>query len=87
VATPVELLKGKQFLFGVLEPLIYSSSVKLQLQMQRVAADREFKGPLDCIRQVVRARGPAALWTGFSGSLAFRANFFWMFLSIEVIVR
>jgi solute carrier family 25 carnitine/acylcarnitine transporter 20/29 len=24
------------------------------------------------------------MWSGFTGSLAFRSNFFWMFLSVEV---
>lgn len=24
------------------------------------------------------------MWSGFTGSLAFRANFFWMFFSVEV---
>jgi solute carrier family 25 carnitine/acylcarnitine transporter 20/29 len=57
--------------------------VKLQLQMQRAAADRQFKGVYDCANQIVRAQGPLALWTGLSGSLAFRSNFFWMFLSVE----
>jgi solute carrier family 25 carnitine/acylcarnitine transporter 20/29 len=61
--------------------------VKLQLQLQRSSADRQFKGPIDCARQVVRAQGLTGLWTGFSGSLAFRSNFFWMFLSFEALMR
>ncbi|KAK7461995.1 hypothetical protein VKT23_008426, partial [Stygiomarasmius scandens] len=61
--------------------------VKLQLQQQRSVADRQFRGPIDCIRQILRAQGPLGLWMGFTGSLAFRSNFFWMFLSFEGLMR
>jgi len=61
--------------------------VKLQLQLQRSPSDRQFSGPIDCARQVVRAQGIQGLWTGFTGSLAFRSNFFWMFLSFEGLMR
>lgn len=61
-------------------------AVKLQMQSQRSVKDRQFKGPIDCARQIVRAQGALGLWTGFTGSLAFRANFLWMFGSIEVTV-
>ena len=46
--------------------------------------DRQFKGPIDCVRQIIRVQGLGGLWSGFSGSLVFRSNFFWMFLSVEV---
>ncbi|CAA7258662.1 unnamed protein product [Cyclocybe aegerita] len=58
--------------------------VKLQLQSQKHASDRQFRGPIDCAQQIVRVQGFAGLWSGFTGSLAFRSNFFWMFLSFEV---
>ncbi|KAI0361497.1 mitochondrial carrier [Trametes cingulata] len=61
--------------------------VKLQLQLQRSAADRQYKGPIDCVRQVVQAHGVLGLWTGFTGSLAFRSNFLWMFGSFEALMR
>lgn len=61
--------------------------VKLQMQMQRSVADRIYKGPIDCVRQIVRAQGVMGLWTGFTGSLAFRANFMWMFISFELLMR
>ncbi|KAL1951382.1 hypothetical protein VTO73DRAFT_531 [Trametes versicolor] len=61
--------------------------VKLQLQLQRSSADRVYKGPIDCLRQVVRARGVLGLWAGFSGSLAFRSNFLFMFGSFEALMR
>ncbi|KAI0375111.1 mitochondrial carrier [Pilatotrama ljubarskyi] len=61
--------------------------VKLQLQLQRSSADRQYKGPIDCVRQVVRAHGVLGLWAGFTGSLAFRSNFLWMFGSFEALMR
>ncbi|KAI0082268.1 mitochondrial carrier [Panus rudis PR-1116 ss-1] len=61
--------------------------IKLQMQSQRSVADRQFKGPIDCARQVIRSQGILGLWTGFAGSLAFRANFLWMFGSFEALMR
>ncbi|EKM83528.1 hypothetical protein AGABI1DRAFT_50734 [Agaricus bisporus var. burnettii JB137-S8] len=61
--------------------------VKLQLQSQRAIADRQFKGPIDCARQIIRKQGIFGMWSGFTGSLAFRANFFWMFFSVELLMR
>ncbi|KAH0590850.1 hypothetical protein H2248_000969 [Termitomyces sp. 'cryptogamus'] len=61
--------------------------VKLQLQSQRSVAERQFKGPIDCARQIIRAQGLLGMWSGFTGSLAFRSNFFWMFLSFEAFMR
>ncbi|KAF8321647.1 mitochondrial carrier [Clavulina sp. PMI_390] len=60
---------------------------KLQLQTQRNVADRQFKGPIDAIRQIVRAQGVPGLWSGLPASMLFRANFFWMFGGIEVLMR
>ncbi|KAF9270145.1 mitochondrial carrier [Marasmius fiardii PR-910] len=61
--------------------------VKLQLQIQRSISDRQFRGPVDCIRQIWNVQGPLGLWSGFQGSIAFRSNFFWMFLSFEALMR
>jgi len=61
--------------------------VKLQLQSQRAVSSREFKGPIDCAKQIIRVQGLGGLWSGFTGSLALRSNFFWMFLSFEVLMR
>lgn len=58
--------------------------VRLQLQLERSSLDRQFKNPIDCARQVIRTQGMRGLWTGFTGSLILRSNFFWMFLSFEV---
>ncbi|KAI0094800.1 mitochondrial carrier [Irpex rosettiformis] len=58
--------------------------IKLQMQMQRSVADRVYKGPIDCAHQIIQAKGILGLWTGFTGSLAFRANFIWMFMSFEI---
>ncbi|PVF97790.1 mitochondrial carrier [Serendipita vermifera] len=61
--------------------------VKLQLQHQVHKSDRQFKGPIDCARQIFRVQGVRGFWRGLAGSLAFRANFFWMFLTIEALMR
>ncbi|KAI5836191.1 mitochondrial carrier [Schizophyllum commune Tattone D] len=61
--------------------------VKLQLQQERRVADRQFKGPIDCIRQIVRMQGISGLWSGFTGTVVMRTNFFWMFLSVEAFMR
>ena len=66
---------------------LFKKKVKLQLQSQKAVASREFKGPIDCAKQIIRVQGFAGLWSGFTGSLAFRSNFFWMFLSYEVCER
>ncbi|KDQ63474.1 hypothetical protein JAAARDRAFT_29495 [Jaapia argillacea MUCL 33604] len=57
--------------------------VRLQLQLQSSASQREFKGPLNCARKIIRAHGFFDLWRGFTASLVFRANYFWMFMPIE----
>jgi hypothetical protein len=79
----MELIKGGLRLMSM-PSISYTRTVKLQLQLQKSPIDRQFKGPIDCGRQVVRVQGIQGLWTGFTGSLAFRSNFFWMFLSFEV---
>lgn len=61
--------------------------VRLQLQMQRNVEMRQFRGPVDLIRKTVHTQGFTGLWTGLSGSLAFRSNFAWFFLSFEAFMR
>ncbi|KIJ31460.1 hypothetical protein M422DRAFT_36217 [Sphaerobolus stellatus SS14] len=61
--------------------------VNLQMQRERAVADRKFKGPIDCIVQVVRTNGVLGLWRGFAGSLAFRSNFAILFGSVEILMR
>jgi solute carrier family 25 carnitine/acylcarnitine transporter 20/29 len=45
---------------------------------------RSFVNNCSPINQILRAQGITGLWTGLTGSVAFRSNFFWMFLSFEV---
>ncbi|KAF5385504.1 hypothetical protein D9757_005352 [Collybiopsis confluens] len=52
--------------------------------LHRSIADRQFKGSIDCIRQIWRVQGPMGLYSGFTGSVFFRGNFFFMFLSFEM---
>jgi len=60
---------------------------KLQLQMQRSTKDRQFKGPIDCARQVIRTQCVPGMWRGLGSSILFRTNFFWMFGSVEILMR
>ncbi|KAG8877976.1 hypothetical protein FRB98_006432, partial [Tulasnella sp. 332] len=59
----------------------------LQLQRQRLKADRQFKGPIDLARQVAMSRGLSGFYRGFGTSLYFRGCFFWMFGSVEACMR
>jgi len=61
--------------------------VKLQVQLQRSVADRQFKGPIDAIKKIVKSQRVTGLWRGFPASVLHRSNFFWMFLSVEVLMR
>ncbi|KAH8835730.1 mitochondrial carrier [Flagelloscypha sp. PMI_526] len=61
--------------------------VNLQIQQQASVADRQFKGPIDVARRIVRTEGPLGLWRGFTGSLAQRCAFFWMFFGVEGFMR
>lgn len=61
--------------------------MKLQLQRERSVGDRQFKGPVDCLRQTIRAEGIFGLWRAFIGSIAFRSGFFVMFLGVEGLMR
>lgn len=85
IATPVELVKGTFLTFFVIVITItMCCQVKLQLQMQKHARDREFSGPIHCVRRIVQTNGVLGLWTGLWGSILFRSNFLWMFSGYEV---
>ncbi|KAJ7596955.1 mitochondrial carrier [Mycena floridula] len=79
------------FLGGITSSLLSTPmellKIKLQLQMQRSVSERQFKGPIDCAREIYCLEGFGGLYAGFSGSLAFRSNYFWMFLSFEGFKR
>ncbi|KIY65131.1 mitochondrial carrier [Cylindrobasidium torrendii FP15055 ss-10] len=61
--------------------------VKLQLQTQRKASERQFRGPIDCARKIIRVQGIRGLWSGYTGTVVCRTNFFWMFFSFEALMR
>ncbi|KAG5721417.1 hypothetical protein E4T56_gene13210 [Termitomyces sp. T112] len=50
--------------------------VKLQLQSQRSVAKRQFKGPIHCARQIIRAQGLLGMWSGLRVALLFVESFF-----------
>ncbi len=82
----MDLLKGDDcgFFLSFVEQI---SIVNLQLQRERSAADRKFKGPIDVARQVIRSRGVLGMYRGFGTTLYFRGCFFWMFGSVEAYMR
>ena len=57
--------------------------VKLQIQYEVNKVDRQFSGPIDCIRKILRQRGILGLYNGFLGTVAFRSNFMFFFGSFE----
>jgi hypothetical protein len=61
--------------------------LKAKLQMQTHSHVKQFTGPIDCARQIVRARGVPGLWHAFPATLAFRTWFGSMFLSYEIFLR
>lgn len=82
MAHPIELLKGTSMRLSCRLFVANNLIVNLQLQRQRDVLDRQFKGPIDCFKKVVKANGILGLWRGFAGSLAFRSNFFFLFVGI-----
>ena len=57
--------------------------VKLQIQYEVNKADRQFSGPIDCIRKILRTQGVLGLYNGFLGTVAFRSNFMFFYGSFE----
>ena len=87
VSTPIEMLKGMAIAIPteLVNCIVLTQSLaRLQLQMQRSISDRQFKGPIDAAKQIIRAHGVFGLWRGFASSALFRMNFFFMFGSVEV---
>ncbi|CAD6886611.1 unnamed protein product [Tilletia laevis] len=86
VTSPIELLK-----------------TKLQMQTQRVslhlpgrgasasvgtaATAPQFKGPIDCAAQIVRAHGVLGMWHALPATLLFRSSFAVMWVSYDIIQR
>ncbi|KAL0079978.1 mitochondrial carrier domain-containing protein [Phycomyces blakesleeanus] len=61
--------------------------IKARLQVQYDSNTKVYKGPVDCIRQLVRNNGPTALWTGLGPTMLFRSWFFLFWSSYEVFSR
>ena len=57
--------------------------VRLQIQYEVNKADRQFSGPIDCIRKIHRKQGILGLYNGFLGTIASRSNFMFAFGSFE----
>ncbi|KAL9940374.1 hypothetical protein V8E36_001079 [Tilletia maclaganii] len=80
---PIELLKTKL--------QMQTQRVSLHLPGRATAATTaagtppQFKGPIDCALQIVRAKGPLGLWHALPATLVFRSSFAVMWLSYDVI--
>ncbi|KAL7410244.1 mitochondrial carrier domain-containing protein [Mrakia frigida] len=85
IAHPIELLKAKlQLQLAPTALSLYSSS---SAASSSPPVKKQFSGPIDCAKQVVREQGVLGLYRGFAASLAFRANFAWMFGGYEIFMR
>lgn len=61
--------------------------IKARLQVQYDARTKTYKGPIDCIKQVVRNNGVFGLWQGLTPTMLFRSWFFAFWGSYEVFTR
>ena len=62
--------------------------VKARLQIQYSdPASKLYRGPIDCIRQLVRANGILGLYKGLAGTLMFRTCMSYYFASFELYKR
>ncbi|CEG67114.1 hypothetical protein RMATCC62417_03583 [Rhizopus microsporus] len=61
--------------------------IKARLQVQYDAGTKVYKGPIDCIRQVVRNNGIFGLWQGLLPTMLFRSWFFVFWSSYEVFTK
>ncbi|KAI9635923.1 mitochondrial carrier protein [Dioszegia hungarica] len=67
-----------------------TETIKCKLQLQIAQADntpKQFKGPVDVVRQTVNAQGIAGMWRGLGASFIYRSSFLAMFGGFEVFNR
>lgn len=81
VTTPVELVKAK------LQMQTQRVSLHLPGQSAAEVVQKQFAGPVDCIRQIVAQRGVLGLWHALPATLLFRSSFAAMFGSYEYFQR
>lgn len=81
VTTPVELIKAK------LQMQTQRVTLHLPGHASRSVVPREFKGPLDCVGQMIAQRGISGLWHALPATLLFRSSFAAMFGSYEYFQR
>ncbi|KAI8983045.1 mitochondrial carrier domain-containing protein [Pilobolus umbonatus] len=61
--------------------------IKARLQIQYDSVHKTYKGPIDCIKQVVRNNGVFGLWQGLFPTMLFRSWFFVFWSSYEVFTQ
>jgi solute carrier family 25 carnitine/acylcarnitine transporter 20/29 len=60
---------------------------RLQVQYQVSKSQRQYSGPVDCTRQILRKHGIAGLWHGLGATLLFRTFFFAWWGTYDVFTR
>ncbi|KAJ1964218.1 hypothetical protein GGI12_001571 [Dipsacomyces acuminosporus] len=59
--------------------------IKVRLQTQYASGDaRQYKGPIDCARQLIKHHGPFGIWRGLPATLSQRSFFFFLWGSYDV---
>ncbi|KAG1506498.1 hypothetical protein G6F53_009649 [Rhizopus delemar] len=61
--------------------------IKARLQVQYDSGNKVYKGPIDCVKQVVRNNGIFGLWQGLLPTMLFRSWFFVFWGSYEVFTK
>jgi len=83
VQSPRPFCDGLSSFSSVVATPIETLKVRLQIQCEVHKADRQFSGPIDCIRKILRKQGVFGLYNGFLGTVAFRSNFMFFFGGFE----
>ena len=60
---------------------------RLQIQYQAAKVDRLYKGPIDCVLKIFRARGLPGIYHGFTATVIFRSFFFFWWSSYDILTR
>jgi len=60
---------------------------RLQIQYSATKSQRQYSGPLDCTRKILRSHGLQGLYRGLYATLLFRTQFFFWWSSYDLFTR
>ncbi len=83
VHSPRHFSHGLSSFSSVVATPVEALKVRLQIQYEVNKADRQFSGPIDCIRKIIRKQGILGLYNGFLSTIASRSKFMFSFGSFE----